>query len=203
MGILRVDFRDPSFELPVTLRHPGGVLDVTGGRDEVQLPAGDPELTPIRVGPRQVWILIAAGRVAQLGAHPCCFLNYNGTAYDDALAVCGTPTCPDGTEQVPHALAEDPICGARPRCVPPPQVRFVRDGAPATILQDELGASYSAAPRETAAYQRVRTNIAEMLVVSVVRSDGGLASPHWIALDHGARYTVRIAAGDIVGVTRD
>jgi len=201
--VVRLGGEYPDLNFPLTIRFPGGSARIAdGGEHRVQVPASDTELTRVEIeGWRPVWIRVPVGGGARLSSHPCCGVTFDSNTYDDQLAVCAVDgACPAGTEQVPHALAADPVCQQRPRCVAESRVRAVqrgRGGPGALITESEV--RYPIGADRGAAYQPADKNIADMFGFAI---EGGGPDRQDVAMDAGFAYTIWLDGDQVVGVTR-
>ncbi|MBS1117952.1 MAG: hypothetical protein H6Q90_180 [Deltaproteobacteria bacterium] len=177
-------------KLPFEVRGAEGSLLVkTPGRQVLVLPSHPTELVPLVVDQAGVvWFRIAPGEDVMLSDHPCCFLEYAGNKYDDAIATCARPheaLCPDPLDTVQPGLADDKVCGERRRCVRYPEVRLVARGA-----------------TEDSPYELAPTDLSNLYHLPETFA-GKPLEPAAIAVDRAYRYTVWIDAGRVVRVRRD
>lgn len=191
----------PDLRFPLTVTFDGGsavVLD--GGEHPIAVPANDTELTRITIeGWRPIWIHIPPGGTARLSPHPCCGITFDSNTYDDELARCATgDICPDGTEQVPHSLADDPVCHERERCAPVAKVRVVQEQAtgPSTIVS-ENDETYLATRDPGAPLAVADRNIADMFSFAVE----GASERQDIAMNAGVAYTVWLDGAEVTRIS--
>jgi hypothetical protein len=197
--VVRLGGDYPDLRFPLTVTHAGGLATIPDG-GEHRIPgvaASDTELTRVDIeGWRPIWVRVPIDGEVTLSAHPCCGVTFDSNTYDDAIATCAPPggACTGDVTEVPHTLAEDPVCGDRPRCVPRRKLRVVqtrvRDDS---AIVDENGEVYRANEVEGLVYP----NIADMFTFEV--GDAQLRQD--IAMDRGATYTIRLDGDEVTGVT--
>jgi hypothetical protein len=132
----------PDFKFPLTVTYPGGSDVVADDREHlITVPASADELTRIEIeGWRPIWVRVPIGGTTTLSSHPCCGITFDSNSYDDAIATCAPAggACPGDRDELHPALAADPLCGDRQRCVPRRIVNVVqaRTGGPTTVADE-------------------------------------------------------------------
>jgi hypothetical protein len=160
-------------------------------------------------GTTEVWI--EPGHEGSMNTDdPCCGLSYDGNWTDDRIATCaaepgeGTECGPGRTTPYWGSLADDPVCGERPRCVPLPEARIILLDATAATSTDSDGVPVpTGADARAVAYGRVSGERDGGTLLQISLEAGGKQRQELVALDFGARYTIFVRAGRIERVSRD